>query len=85
MDQYSISSMFLFLCGNSEYSNWDDNPERFLNILSGIKNCLSLYSSLTQIFLYYNSKKKDNLEILALKGKDMLNNSIQLDIKDYPI
>ena len=85
MDKYSISSMFLFLCGNSEYSNWDDNPERFLNILSGIKNCLSLYSSLTQIFLYYNSKKKDNLEMLALKGNDMLNNSIKLDVKDYPI
>ena len=49
MSNCKLEKIILKECADIDYSNWIEYPERCLNILSGIKECINLQHNLTSL------------------------------------
>ena len=69
MQESKIKIIDLSGCGGGRYSNWNQNPHRFVNIISAIHRCDILSASVQTIIA--------NVDSLLFDSKEVIMNELQ--------
>ena len=69
MENCKIENINLAYSGGASYSNWDENPIRFENLIASISKCAPLVKCLKTLYIGYCDINKDKAQRVLNKYK----------------